>query len=372
MKTRLLLTLMPILAVSCIDTPDTLSGTIIFVSDRAGNQDIWSMNADGSNVRQLTTHPGLDAQPAPSADGRYIAFISDAECPATGPDELPNTGVWVMNMDGTDPRRLTPPDGEFEEAYCFQPAWSPDGISVVFARTKGSETLYIVPADGSADPVALETGVGRYNPEFSPSGLDLIYDYDSGGTGWWHLYLREMPDGIETPLATANHSVAGAYSHIGDRIAYIHAWRPISQVRIMNWDGSNDHLVIDNAAIAYDGWGQVAWSPDDSLLAVSVYNSLYPGVPEFDNFIQLVDVDTGLELYRTTTAGRNMFVYESSLYADRHYVAANRVWSSDGSHLVFMSNRDGNWEIYCMNSDGTGEINLSQNEAWDGNPVWVD
>jgi len=339
---------------------------ICFVSERSGNRDIWIMEADGSNPSQLTTNTGLDEQPVPSPDGQRIAYVSDSGNPAAGPSELPNTDVWVMNVDGTGGTRLT----SFTTNRCTQPAWSPGGEDIVFFSEDGGDWLYRVPADGSGAPTILESGLARYNPEYSPDGSSLIYDRDTGG-GWWDLYRRTMPDGPETALATGLHSVAGAYSHSGDRIAYVQVLLAVSAVRMMNADGTNDHLVIDNSSVAYDGWGQLAWSPDDTLLAASIYNSLYPSVPEFDNFIQILDPDTGAEIYRTTS-GRNMFAYECSLYSARQFVAANNVWSPDGSQLVFVSNRDGNWEVYVMDADGTDQTNLSLNSAWDGEPVWVD
>jgi len=342
---------------------------IIFVSDRSGNKDIWIMNTDGSNLEQLTTNIGLDEQPVPSPDGQRIAYISDSGNPSPMPGEAPNTDIWVMNTDGTEKTRLT----SFASYYCYQPAWSPDGGQIVFVRENGGVWLCQVPSDASAVPTILESGVARYNPEFSPDGSRLIYGRDTGG-GWWDLYQRTMPYGPEYLLATAYHSVAGAYSHSGDRIAYIQAWRPICQVRMMNADGSNNHLLFDDSSDvpgtqAFDGWGQLAWAPGDTRVAASIYNSLYPGVPEFDDFIQILDPDTKTEIYRTTL-GRNMFAYECTLYGQRRFVAGNKVWSPDGSRLAFMANRDGNWEVYVMDADGGNQTNLSQNSAWDGDSVW--
>ncbi len=46
------------------------------------------------------------------------------------------------------------------------------------------------------------------------------------------------------------------------------------------------------------------------------------------------------------------------------------VWSPDGSRIAFVSDRDGNREAYVMNADGSGQTNLTDNPAVDGSPAW--
>ncbi|HXF64627.1 MAG TPA: hypothetical protein VNK95_23550, partial [Caldilineaceae bacterium] len=87
------------------DVPtDNLGSRILMMSDRSGNWDIYSMNADGSDLQQLTSHPARDGLATASPDGRYIAFLTDRD------------GIWsvyVMRPDGSDPRRLFDLPGDF-------------------------------------------------------------------------------------------------------------------------------------------------------------------------------------------------------------------------------------------------------------------
>jgi Tol biopolymer transport system component len=110
---------------------------------------IFVMNADGSDVRRLTTTPGEDGWPAWSQDGSWIVFSSSrddcsvssaADCRKTG-DIGPWMDVWAMNADGSDQHRVT-----FEFGQFF--AWSPDGRSILVA---GASSLYVIRPDGTGE-----------------------------------------------------------------------------------------------------------------------------------------------------------------------------------------------------------------------------
>ncbi|HTD68815.1 MAG TPA: hypothetical protein VK647_00065, partial [Gemmatimonadales bacterium] len=96
-------------------------GRIAFVSPRDGNYDIYTMNADGSGLVNLTNNPMLDDAPAWSPDGTKIAFVSNR----SGDHDL-----YVMNADGTGVTPLT-----HDQAVEAGPEWSPDGTRIVVSRT---------------------------------------------------------------------------------------------------------------------------------------------------------------------------------------------------------------------------------------------
>src|SRR5437773_42355 len=109
------------------------AGKITFQSNRNGNFDIFVMNADGSGVTQLTSHPFDEYLPLFSPDGSRIAF---ARC-------LVTCDIVLINADGSGERTILN-DG-------FPGAWSPDGnrIALGGAAGTGIEGIYVVNVDGS-------------------------------------------------------------------------------------------------------------------------------------------------------------------------------------------------------------------------------
>ncbi len=113
-----------------------------FVSGRDGNDEIYVMNADGSNPVNLTNHPASDTVPSWSPDGKRIAFSSDRDG---------RWQIYAMNPDGTNVVRITNhPHG------VGSPLWLPDGKRIAFILDLD---LYVMNADGT-DFTNITKGMG--------------------------------------------------------------------------------------------------------------------------------------------------------------------------------------------------------------------
>ena len=165
---------------------------IVFTSLRDGDLDIYTMDANGKNVKRLTTELGYDGGPFWSADGKkivYRAYHPKTEQEIARYKERlgqnliePNTfELWVMDADGKNKKQITSLG-----AASFAPFFHPDGKRIIFCTNYNTGNvrnfdLYMVNVDG--------TGLERitYNetfdgfPMFSPDGKKLVFASNRNG-----------------------------------------------------------------------------------------------------------------------------------------------------------------------------------------------
>ncbi len=140
-------------------TPD---GRIIYNSRASGYWDLWIVNEDGTNNRQLTFNARNNLTPSVTADGRYVVFVSDR----SGKDEL-----WRVDLDGGNPKQLTDSPGGVGKPNC-----SPDGRWVVYHVIKEHKaTVWKVSIDGGAPIQLTVEHSGR--PVVSPDGKFVVCEY---------------------------------------------------------------------------------------------------------------------------------------------------------------------------------------------------
>jgi Tol biopolymer transport system component len=144
------------------------------------NDEIWTVDVDGSDPIRLTsdTGPGpSDSDPTWSPDGSQIAYISERDG---------NPEIYVVRRDGTDTRRLT-----FTSYHETAPAWSPDGLRIVFNRFFNTGIYFLDLADGRI--TQLPDFYFVLNPAWSPDGSQIAGSRSSFGiivvdVAWPHAY----------------------------------------------------------------------------------------------------------------------------------------------------------------------------------------
>jgi Tol biopolymer transport system component len=143
-------------------------GRIVYSSAPSGHWDIWIMNGDGSNPKQLTADAGVNLHQAVSPDGRYIVFASN---------RAGVFNIWRMNADGSNPVQLTHGSGE------KFPDCSPDSKWIIYnsvATNQDHNAVWKVSIEGG-EPVRL-TGSYAYSPAISPDGKHIAYFYRDEST----------------------------------------------------------------------------------------------------------------------------------------------------------------------------------------------
>ena len=162
---------------------------LVFQSDRAGNNDLWLVNYDGRGLVQLTAHPADDVLPAWSPDGGRIAFTSLRDG---------NPDIYLMDApppgqpgDEASVRRLTDhPAGD------WRPAWSPDGRRIAFTSARSQSagdpasddneifvlTVPLTPADSPRDLIQLtRNDADDRDPAWQVSGDTIYYLSNAAG-----------------------------------------------------------------------------------------------------------------------------------------------------------------------------------------------
>ena len=292
---------------------------IVFTAVGNKRCDIYRMNADGSDLKRLTTGEGRYGDPVFSPDGTQIAYV------ASHPVYEEIRDIHVMNADGTAPRALTTTHRE------SSPVFSPDGqhIAYVSGRDRVLE-IYRMRADGMdqrrltfvEDRPEMRVGSQPKNlsPVYSPDGTSILF--------------------VCMPLAPSRHP-----EHEGRYI------RQPGQLHRMCSDGTDRNLLIALENGCYDP----QFSPDGTRLA-------------FRNWRDPDDSPSSICLARSDG---------SDLMRLRESHGAWESFHPDGNRLVFASCRDRksekahrNWEIYCIDTQNSELHRLSDNEAFDNCPVF--
>ena len=179
--------------------------TLAFSSDRAGNQDLWTMDVRTGKTTQITSHQAPEWAPRWSPDGRHLAFYASR----TGDRE-----IYVMPVDGGEVRQLTTSAG-----LDATPDWSPSGEWIAFRSERtGSSDIWVVSADGKQQRIIAPHPKPEYAPTWSPDGNWLAFG--SSREGRARLWRVPFPDGTPEPI-TDGRTYALRWSRADLRLYYV-------------------------------------------------------------------------------------------------------------------------------------------------------
>jgi TolB protein len=230
--------------------PGVAESKVVFISTRSGHKEVWEMDYDGANQRQLTHLGGISLGPKLSPDGSRIAFAALSQ------------GNWEIMMYSLELNRLvTFP--RFGGAN-LSPAWSPDGLKLAFSSSRtGDPELYLVNSDGSNSQRLTNSKGPDVSPVFNPkTGAQIAWV--SGRTGLPQIWVMQADGTNPQRLTDQGYAVSPSWSPNGYYLAlsWLRKYGPGAP-------GARDIYVMDPATqqwvqLTHDGGANdfPSWSPD--------------------------------------------------------------------------------------------------------------
>ena len=377
--------------------PDVHTDTVVFVY----GGDIHVAPAAGGEATRLTSHEGLELYPKLSPDGTRIAFSAEY----TG-----NRQVYVMDVDGGNPRQLTwyndvgpmPPRGGTDYRVLD---WTPDGRHVLVRanRLPWGQRMgrpYLVPVDGGMEqplPVP-ETGGGM----LSPDGKTFVYTpIDREFRTWkryrggraqdvWVFDLENITSRRLTDHVATDHQPVW----VGDDIFFVSDRDYTLNLYRHNDDGEPEKVTD------HDGWDVLWPSAGPSAIVYENGGYLYRYVPgaqsqriditvpgnrpgRMASWVDAADTvtswDIGPDGMRAVFDARgDVFTVPAKNGPTRNITAspADRElyarWSPDGEQIAYYSDVTGEYELYVADQGGTGQPRqiTRGSDIWRQPPVW--
>jgi dipeptidyl aminopeptidase/acylaminoacyl peptidase len=302
-------------------------GTIVFQTISGGP--IYAINADGTNLRYLTT--GID--PAISPDGRQVAFT---RWEASNPGAPGN--LWVINIDGTGERVVLN-----DVSQPKSPTWSPDGGQIAINMQEGGRLTpeYKCSRSLPTDPIEGDFEDIRVVVDVDPSGdVETKFCYTLLAHPFWGLRQVDVATGEFEDLPR-------------DVFSYAPAWDPVNDWHLI-YDGEQGLVNLDiNRGATWALNDDVrdttpVFSPDGSRIVVAH--------DQHDHWdIHVMNADGSGRMRLTQTPLRVIVEQRINGQEARSWNNVAPVWSPDGSQIAFLTDRSGRWEIWVMNADGSNQ-----------------
>ena len=172
-------------------------------SDDDGWSTLWRIPLGGGGPPQLIERgKGISGSPSFSPDGRRIAFTTD---------RLGHNEVYIIDADGTNPQWITQFGGDLnEELYRAEPDWSPDGVTVAFqSRVYGLYQIMSVNLRDNSSKRLTDAGENE-SPSWAADGRHLVFTSSRSGSG--QLWIMDTQSGVTRQLTNASGARYGAWS----------------------------------------------------------------------------------------------------------------------------------------------------------------
>ena len=322
--------LIPEVDALCADAYEAFLGrpiatTLISPFSIAPDEDDWAAGATDAlcSIYAGEAVVGSAASGALKAPGETLAVFHEVD---TKPD------IWIVDGgSGEAVRNVT--DDELVEVVT-SPSWTPDGKSVIYSVqvANDSSDVYVVSIEAGAPRPLIDSPAAEDGAVVSPDGSKIAFIAD-GDSFEYEIYSQDLVTGEFLRLTTwEDRDSSPAWSPDGERIAFRRRDADVSDIWVMNADGSDPVRLTENAGNNYDP----RWSPDGSHIAFTTNRA-----GNFD--IGIMSPDGSDQRLLTTHPADDEFP----------------TWSSDGEILAFHSSRYGGVTLWLMRADGSDQSELT-------------
>ncbi len=254
--------------------PKLVGGRIVFESERGGTPDLYLLNPADGSVTRVTRDSTAEADPVLSPDSTAIAYMAEVNG---------RYQIFVVNIDGTNPRDVT----NDPVSDNLKPRWSPDGTQLLFTKFSGSAAASQLAPGGRWSPTVLsprtasDLTVGVYTVHRDGSGLTLVTEADMRSLDWspdgnrllllssagmWTTDLH----GAYATLVDTTRAGSAEFSPDGTRIAYSYGTPSNAQVYTVPTGGGARTAI---SQYRYDVCSLPTWSPDGARIAFMAADS---------------------------------------------------------------------------------------------------
>ncbi len=226
---------------------------IAFVSKKSGHKELYIIDYDGYNLKQVTNERSLVISPEWSPSGRKLAFTSY---------KSRNPNLIVVSLESKKEKTIANFPG-----LNANPSWSPDGKKIAFTSSKdGNPEIYLIDTKRNIRRLTHFSGIDT-SPTWSPDGKKIAFTSDRSGTP--QIYIMDAKKGdnkmIKRVSFSGRYNDVPAWSPKEDKIAYSSLRNNRFEIVIL------DLTSVKEVPMAESGYSKEspAWSPNGRFIAFS-------------------------------------------------------------------------------------------------------
>lgn len=320
---------------------DSIAGSIVFIAERDGNKELYSVRPTGGGERRLTERPEQDFVGDVLRDGSGLLVIS---LEGEGPSRVER--FWVAEGEGGSLRPLGP-----RGALMRNPSWGPDGRWLVYESNTRDGYRDIYRLDRSTGRVRPLTNdpEGNFRPVVSPRGDWVVFGSSRDSVS--ELY-RMRPDGSaqERITRTPRDEWGARWSSDGGLLAFLSDRDGSDRVYLSYPDGQGVRRLSDEPHDPHVMEDEPAWAPRGFGIA----------------WVRRTQNEPSRILIRDVTNG-----FRGEVRARGLGSLDDPAWSPDGRYLAFTLTRGDSAQVYVARADGSRPTRVTHGPGPNWYPVWL-